>query len=291
MRIHLSGSPGTGKTTLGKKLKKLFPYYMIVETDSFVTSKDRRERDKIKTVKNKIKFIFDIYKKKFNYYNKKYKNIIYIGILNSSVPNGKLYKTKFDYNIFYNIKLTELIKRYYTREVKNGILTKNKYLKMVADGSWDILSGNKLVTLHKEDINEHEKMGYKLMTEDKIINFISKLKIGGTSGEVNKNKYEYLFDNIQNSLNIFFKNNIKNKYETKNNIKNKYESGKKLYDLIFKNIYNIKNINKNNLYKVWYQGNTQDNINNSVTAGIPGLHIYIYDDKKILGIVLKNNKN
>ena len=35
VNIHISGSPGTGKTTLGLRLKKLFPKYKIVETDLF----------------------------------------------------------------------------------------------------------------------------------------------------------------------------------------------------------------------------------------------------------------
>ena len=82
VNVHISGIPGSGKSTLGIKLQKKFPKFKIIETDGFISNKDRKERNKIKNMKGKKKFIFNIYKKKFNYYDKKYKNIIYVGILN-----------------------------------------------------------------------------------------------------------------------------------------------------------------------------------------------------------------
>ena len=53
--IHISGTPGSGKTTLGKKLSKLFSNFKVVETDGFVTNKDRKKRDKY--IKSKILII------------------------------------------------------------------------------------------------------------------------------------------------------------------------------------------------------------------------------------------
>ena len=101
--IHISGTPGSGKSTLGVKLQKMFPDFKIVETDGFVSHNMRKKRDELKTLAQKKKFIFDIYKQKFNYYNDRYEDIIYVGILDSSVPDGTLYTTqKFDYNIFLN---------------------------------------------------------------------------------------------------------------------------------------------------------------------------------------------
>ena len=104
VNIHISGTPGSGKSTLGIKLQKMFPNFKIIETDNFVSNVDREKRNKYKKMKDKKKFIFDIYKKKFNYFDNKYKDIIYVGVLDSSVPDGTLYIDKeFDYYIYLNI--------------------------------------------------------------------------------------------------------------------------------------------------------------------------------------------
>ena len=175
VNVHISGTPGSGKSTLGIKLQKMFPKFKIVETDKFVSKADRRERDKYKYLKDRRKFISNIYQNKFNYYDKKNKNIIYVGILNSSMQ-GVLYKKQnFDYKIFLNISDIELIKRYYTREVKDGILSSDRNIKNAIDGKWYILSSTEVLSWHKASIIDHKNLGYKMMTEKQIINLIKKL--------------------------------------------------------------------------------------------------------------------
>lgn len=174
--IHISGSPGSGKTTFGKTLKKIFPKYKIIETDGFVTCKDRKKRDKLHSMKYKVAFIFNIYRTKFTYYESKFKNIIFVGILDNSVPNGSTYKHDFDHKIFFEISNIDLIKRYYTREVKNGILLSNNYLKDVANRKLHIRSSDEILKYHKNDIKLHKKMNYKFMSDKQIINFIKKIK-------------------------------------------------------------------------------------------------------------------
>jgi adenylate kinase family enzyme len=159
VNIHISGSPGTGKTTLGIKLKSLFPKYKIVETDGFITDNNRKKRNSIKDSKSKIKFIKSIYKKKFNYYDNKYKKIIYIGILDSSIPDGSLYIRNFDYKIFMTISNKEYLKRYYGRE-PNSI-----------DKEIDLLNSKKI------DIKRHKKLKYIMLKENQIIDLIKKIDI------------------------------------------------------------------------------------------------------------------
>jgi len=115
----------------------------------------------------------------------------------------------------------------------------------------------------------------------------NKHKSGGNGniGEVSLNQYKYLFDDLKLPISAYL--NESGVFNVKQNYKNNFD-GEKLFDLIF-NYHNpdISKLSKNNLYKIWYQGNTNDEVNKSVTAGIKGLHIYITGNKEIVGIVLR----
>jgi hypothetical protein len=97
----------------------------------------------------------------------------------------------------------------------------------------------------------------------------------------------FLYRNIRNRLNGItqFRNEIGVKHVIDNY--EQHHNGKHLYDLFFKNIYNIKNTNTSNLSQVFDHGTTKENVRNTVTAGIPGPHIYVTENKNIVGIVIR----
>ena len=88
------------------------------------------------------------------------------------------------------------------------------------------------------------------------------------------------------------KNEIKKNKILKNeegvfNIKGDYIifEGEHLLDLIFKNIHDINKIDINTLTNLYHHGNTIETVNNTVTAGIKGLHIYLTTNNNLIGIV------
>jgi len=177
--IHISGTPGTGKTTLGKKLKDLTSF-QIIETDSFTSRAAREETEKmLKAGKNEediTKYIFQKYRDKFFEYNSKFSKIIYIGLLNSNVPKGKLFKDQpFDVKIYYDPGLKEVIRRYYNREVKEGILTDEIYLDEVVSEKAEIRSSKQIRANYEKHKEEHRAMNYQIMNESQIVEYIKKL--------------------------------------------------------------------------------------------------------------------
>lgn len=107
-------------------------------------------------------------------------------------------------------------------------------------------------------------------------------------GSSNNNNLKIkLFEKIKNvnfNKRIIFYNEL-----GVNEVKKEYEkyNGECLYDLIFKNIFKINEINIDNLTNLWIQGNNIIDINRSVTAGFKGIHIYLTKNR-IITIVIRN---
>lgn len=141
-----------------------------------MTKADRKRRDGLKTLRQKRSFVSGIYAKKFKTYNSKYAKIIYVGILNSSMVGALYKKQHFDLKIYLDVSESELIKRFYTREVVEGILTGARYLKMVVDKEWYIPSSAEILEDHRKSAAAHEKLGYALMTDKKIVRRIRSLR-------------------------------------------------------------------------------------------------------------------
>lgn len=70
-------------------------------------------------------------------------------------------------------------------------------------------------------------------------------------------------------------------------VKDNYIDGQPLFDLIFPKIYNLNDISKDNLKIVWYHGRDKETVNATVSAGLPGIHVYM-TPKKIIGIIIRN---
>jgi adenylate kinase family enzyme len=185
MIIHISGTPGTGKTTLGYNIQKKHPKFKIFDTDQFLTEKDHTKirRAKSKSIAKKIwNTIIETRLKIFLKMNEN-KVVILIGDLTNGSPDGTRYnlnklKNKDKINkIFYYVDLSILIKRYYKRDVCNGLLKDNKFLNGIIAGHYDIPSTKQFIKMNRDDIKWHKKDNYVFMNEKQIINLMA--EIGG----------------------------------------------------------------------------------------------------------------
>jgi hypothetical protein len=93
--------------------------------------------------------------------------------------------------------------------------------------------------------------------------------------------------NIQTRENEIGVQFIKKEYER---LTKKLKKSVRLYDLIFPNKKLLKNVMPKDLTIVWDHGNTVKEVNDTVTAGIPGLHFYVTDGGDLVGIV-RRTKN
>ena len=89
MIIHISGAPGSGKSTFGIELKKIFKNIKILDLD-----------DLFDNFINKNKFSIKAYQKYLDIIINKNKNIIFVGLNKDKGRSGALYDLKSDYNFY-----------------------------------------------------------------------------------------------------------------------------------------------------------------------------------------------
>ena len=105
MIIQISGAPGSGKSTFGIELKKIFKNIKILDLD-----------DLFDNFINKNKFSIKAYQKYLDIIINKNKNIIFVGLNKDKGRSGALYDLKSDYNFYIKINIKEHIKRLFKRD-------------------------------------------------------------------------------------------------------------------------------------------------------------------------------
>ena len=122
MIIHISGAPGSGKTTIGLKLKEIYKTKVIIkDLDDLFGEFMKLNTGKFSSKKYQ-KFIDDFINKK----NKK--PIIFVG-LNSEHLTKKIYKLNPDHKFYINLPVDINLKRHFLREINewlNWMQNRNK---------------------------------------------------------------------------------------------------------------------------------------------------------------------
>ena len=114
MIIHISGAPGTGKSTLGMKLKKYYKTKVIVkDLDDLFAEFMKLNTKKFSSI-NYQKFIDNFINKHNN------KSIIFVG-LNSEHITDKFYKINPDYKFYIDLSVDINLKRHFLREIEEWI--------------------------------------------------------------------------------------------------------------------------------------------------------------------------
>jgi adenylate kinase family enzyme len=187
--IHVSGYPGSGKTTLGEKLEKLYKNIIVYDTDGFIqhhtkegkqllkiekdilnnkkTNKDYKDLWK-KTIKNKIdKFI--------SKYNTKI--IVFVGSLDNFAPPNTIYNINANYKFVLDVPLNELMKRYYLRisqmEQKSTKKQSENYWNNLSKGIYHIQGSDDMIKDHKKYNEWHKKHDYIFLDDKDIIKKIN----------------------------------------------------------------------------------------------------------------------
>lgn len=187
--IHISGFPGSGKTTLGEKLQKLYKNIIVYETDSFIqrytkegkqllkikkdilnnkkTNKDYRDLWK-KTIKNKIDEFISKYNNKI---------IVFVGSLDNFAPPNTIHNINADYKFVLDVPLNELMKRYYLRisqmDQKSTKKESENYWNNLSKGIYHITSSDDMIRDHKKYNEWHKKHNYIFLNDNDIIDKIN----------------------------------------------------------------------------------------------------------------------
>jgi thymidylate kinase len=114
MIIHISGAPGSGKTTIGLKLKKHYKTKVIVKDLDDLFAEFIKLNTKKFSSKKYQNFIDDFINKHNN------KSIIFVG-LNSEHITDNFYKINPDYKFYIDLPVDINLKRHFLREI-NGWL-------------------------------------------------------------------------------------------------------------------------------------------------------------------------
>ena len=184
--IHISGFPGSGKTTLGDKIQQMFKNIIVYDTDEFIQHHTKEGKKLLELEKNKkIKEYKTLWKNtiqnKINEFISKYQNkiIVFVGSLDNFAPSNTIYNIKADYKFLLDIPLDELMKRYYLRiylEEQNRTKEKSKdYWKKISKGVYYINDTESIIKEHSEYNKWHKNNKYTFLNDQKIINKIDQI--------------------------------------------------------------------------------------------------------------------
>ena len=108
MIIHIAGAPGSGKTTIGQKLKKYYKTKVIVKDFDDLFAEFIKLNTKKFSSKKYQNFIDDFINKHNN------KSIIFVGLNREHLTN-KFYNINPDYKFYINLPVDINLKRHFLR--------------------------------------------------------------------------------------------------------------------------------------------------------------------------------
>jgi len=184
--IHISGFPGSGKTTLGEKIKKIFKNIIVYDTDGFIQHHTLEGKQLLKLESNKkFKEYKILWKKtiknKINSFISKYKNkiIVFVGSLDNFAPSNTIYNIKADYKFCLDVSLNELMKRYYLRiyymEQKSTKEQSENYWNNLSKEIYHINGSDNMIKDHEKYNKWHKDNNYIFLNDRQIINEIKNI--------------------------------------------------------------------------------------------------------------------
>jgi len=189
--VHISGFPGSGKTTLGEKLEKLYKNIIVYDTDGFIQHHTKEGKQLLKIEKDILnnkktnKDYKDLWKKtiknKIDDFISKYNNkiIVFVGSLDNFAPPNTIYNIMANFKFVLDVPLNELMKRYYLRisqmEQKRTKKESENYWNNLSKGIYHINGSDNMIKEHKKYNEWHKKHDYIFLDDKDIINKINDL--------------------------------------------------------------------------------------------------------------------
>jgi adenylylsulfate kinase-like enzyme len=185
--IHISGSPGSGKTTILKYLQKKYKKYediIFKDTDDFSVPLFKSKKfNKIDSDRDRGILYKKYMEKEINDFinDHKGKIIILAGLtLYFSIPHYKAHSPKIKaeqfYGFFIDISNSKLIEQRFNRDIKEICLNIRKHEKSILSGKLEIsFSASSVKNYARIEKAYYEKIGYKLKKEKKILESIKSI--------------------------------------------------------------------------------------------------------------------
>ena len=169
MIIHIAGAPGSGKTTIGQKLKKYYKTKVIVKDFDDLFAEFIKLNTKKFSSKKYQNFIDDFINKHNN------KSIIFVG-LNSEHLTNKFYNINPDYKFYIDLPVNINLKRHFLKKIDNQLM----------DNEHEVINGLTNSFTRRLKISEQKKFimsfdahyiaeNYQFLSSTQIYNKIIKL--------------------------------------------------------------------------------------------------------------------
>ncbi len=190
--IHISGATGSGKTTLGNKLKYNYKNKIVVKDldeliDEFI---QKFYGNKPFTYIDENEYQNYIY----DYINKQKKPIIFVGLNDNNNPKverfiksktKKYYDLQSQYNYYIDLDDMIIVKqkclrlldaRINDKMAMNDLVNNNeKFVKMFVEEIKKDCSAKKTIKMNNKWKKDYEKQGYKFMTRENIYKSVVKI--------------------------------------------------------------------------------------------------------------------
>jgi hypothetical protein len=169
--IHISGTPGSGKTFFGAELAKIYPNAIVKDTDDFAQDLSHEDGRLFLNQMN-------IQIQKFIHDNPDV-TIIFVGILDIIISGVTflLDMKRWTPHLFYlDIPPAQLLRQFYTRIIDIGKMEPIIWEELAQNkSSWTIPSVREKLYEANASKEKHRNAGYNIATKTEIEDFLSQI--------------------------------------------------------------------------------------------------------------------
>ena len=180
---HIAGPTGSGKTTLGNRLKEKFPFILVKDLDEIYRDLPALFRKEYIRSKNKKDFYGQFLSKGINKYisDNSQSLIIFVGFngfsgTGESFKNIKYIDVNSQNNFYIDISVEENLKRRFNRAINNLNSKREFYFKKIKNVKpFSINFDRWTKKIKSNDISYYKKKKYKFLNNENIYQQLKKI--------------------------------------------------------------------------------------------------------------------